>query len=55
MRDERRENIDNGEALHRTAPAEAAGHRLSVWAAKIEGIPFVFTGWRVSIESERSG
>jgi hypothetical protein len=41
-------NIDNGEgeALHRTAPAEAAGHRLSVWATKIE----VFPGFRVKSE-----
>ena len=39
--DMRREEIYNGEALHRTAPAEAAGHRMPVWATKIEGFPFV--------------
>jgi hypothetical protein len=25
-----------------TAPAEAAGHRMPVWATKTEGFPFVF-------------
>jgi hypothetical protein len=24
----------NGEALHQTAPAETAGHRMTVWATK---------------------
>ena len=38
------ENINNGRALHRTAPAEAAGHRITVWATKMEGFLFVFTG-----------
>jgi hypothetical protein len=41
--DMRGEDINNGEALHRTAPAEAAGHRITVWATKMEGFPFVLT------------
>jgi len=38
-----------------TAPAEAAGHRMPVWATKTEGFPFVFTRWKMVVRVDKVG